>query len=856
MSRKTKKSAKNPAAAKSAPAKDPAQQAETHLRNGRYRDAIALLKKLRKGEGEAWQPQLIEAYRGRAEQLAAKEMYQEAISVWEAMTEATGSHAGVERVVEWLLVRGQWGQLATLYAEHPALDRQRDLQIRLGARLLAEGDPAALEALPESAPARVDHPRAEAALLAWCRGDADRDARIAAIRFRSPYRDLRRVLQALARRDQGAEAVESALGPLRGDSPYAPLAAVVRLFLKPRTPLPGLDTGATWLETLRGLNAAQRHLALRLLGVPSATRQGLEAVVGQARDGAVLKTLRTALADCDAEGQQAIIERLGPRIMGRDRSLDRYGKALDAPLEAIDRNRLQAQHAEAQNEIDRAAEAWEAFAEGLLAGQTPQLVPIQPEQRQQAAAETLMRAVEHRLHHIDFDPGDSYDVNDILPSLERITRLDPSLRRAHLKGLDLLRDSEQPKAYDRWLEQAVQALPEDTEITLNAARAATQRQSYVKAARYAETVLARDPIHREARSLAIQNRMQHAIKLALKGDAYRKVAKPLGEAATLARDEATRGEIQLLQGLFRLRAEGAVTEAVDADCRAGGQRLEAPWAHFLVRYWGERLTLGHGLQMQVAGLMPGLDSAMARSTALGFCRKLTRQADRDGLPQGRHDRRRWPPRGGAHERFEAFHDALVASPLREYLQDVATLPFTEAEWLQLTDLAFRLVLDEALAALAGAALEQHPDHPRLTLYRCHGQVRCGQEQRGAPALVNQVLKAYQQAQEAGDRDTLERIFAIFPHEIRIAEMAELSELDLEGGAGHPLFDMLRQMMNEEEDQEDEDADIEGAEDDPPDPPPAKPRRRAGRGSRRRRRPGDDDDPDDPTDDPHQQAELF
>lgn len=855
MSPKAKKSTKSRATAKSAPAKDPAQQAETHLRNGRYRDAIALLKKLRKGEGdgEAWQPQLIEAYLGRAEQLAAKAMYQEAISVWEAMTEATGSHAGVERVAEWLLARGHWARLGALYREHAGLDRQRDLQIRLGARLLAEEDPAALEALPESAPARADHPRAEAALLAWCRGDADRDERIAAIRFRSPYRDLRHVLQALARRDSGAEAVESALGPLRGDSPYAPLAAVVRLLVKPRTPLAGLDTGATWLETLRGLNPAQRHLALRLLGVPSATRQGLEAVMGQARDGAVLKTLRTALADCDAEGQQALIERLGPRIMGRDRSLDRYGKALDAQLGAIDRSRLQAQHAEAQNAIDHAAEAWEAFAEGLLAGQTPQLVPIPPEQRQQAAAETLMRAVEHRLRSIEFDPGDPYDVNAILPTLERITRLDPSLRRAHLKGLDLLRDSGQQKAYDRWLEQAVQALPEDTEITLNAARAATQRQSYVKAARYAETVLSRDPIHREARSLAIQNRMQHAIKLALKGDAYRKVAKPLGEAATLARDEATRGEIQLLQGLFRLLAEGAVTEAVDADCRAGGQRVEAPWAHFLVRYWGERLSLGRGLQTQVADLMPGLDSAVARTTALGFCRKLTRQADRDGLPQWLHDRRRWP-QGGVRERFEAFRRALVASPVREYLRNMATLSFTDAEWLLLTDLAFRLRLDETLAALAGAALEQYPDNPRLRLYRCHGQVRCGQEQRGDPALTNQVLKAYQQAQEAGDLNTLERIFAVFPHEIQIARMAERSELDLEASADHPLFEMLRRMMDE--DDADEDADVEAAEDDPPDPPPAKPRRGAGRGSRRRRPPGDDDDPDDPTDDPHQQPELF
>jgi tetratricopeptide (TPR) repeat protein len=205
-------------------------QARQALSVSQYKLAIQHLKALLKqGEVSVQVNALLqEAYTGRAEQLAAQGMIKEAAVIWEVAI-PHGLDLADPRYIGWLVKSRQYPRLLDVYRKIPTENRQ-PLQPTLAAAVLSGTTPL-LASLPDEDPVRTGYGPALQLLEAWCAGeDAEHlHELMKAIPFRSPYRDLRQVIQSWLLLETSPEQVTSSLERIAPNSPFRPLAEQVQL---------------------------------------------------------------------------------------------------------------------------------------------------------------------------------------------------------------------------------------------------------------------------------------------------------------------------------------------------------------------------------------------------------------------------------------------------------------------------------------------------------------------------------------------------------------------------------------------------------------------------------------------------
>ena len=253
MSRK-RKHHKAPATPPAANGAALTSHADAALSASRYKEAIEHYKELLKRERRpAWVEGLAAAYAGRAAQLAAKGLLKEALALWRTRAEVCGAPVFEGPYVSWLLQAGDTDQVLRLLAGATRLppETQVQLETQLAAAVLVAPD-SALTRLAADSPLMRHRAAAQAALAACARGDdAAMATHVQAIPFRSPYRDLRAILKALALYPTDIEQAAAALARVPADGPFEPLAAVLRVCLLP---------GHEWIATLRSLDHDGRAL--------------------------------------------------------------------------------------------------------------------------------------------------------------------------------------------------------------------------------------------------------------------------------------------------------------------------------------------------------------------------------------------------------------------------------------------------------------------------------------------------------------------------------------------------------------------------------------------------------------------
>ena len=318
---------KKPRKVSAAAPKSPEQSAPTllaaaqeHAAASRWREATAAYKNLLKIEDHPhWRLELAAAYAGRARELASKGMPKEALTLWENRALVAPELPLDPDYFALLLRLGQVKAVLDLHARTGArLDAATLTVLRshLAALHLA-GEPAVAAGLPADDPIRGHGPAAAAALDAYCRGDDEalREA-LAAIPFRSPYRDLAQVLKALQRAPAAPGEATALLARVADDSGFAPLRRACALALGPPETLAahlasagehtrrfaltlagwGDERQALWEETRKvtgpGPQALLRLLQRRraLLGEDWARRQALRLLVPDFPKSAALIT--------------------------------------------------------------------------------------------------------------------------------------------------------------------------------------------------------------------------------------------------------------------------------------------------------------------------------------------------------------------------------------------------------------------------------------------------------------------------------------------------------------------------------------------------------------------------------------
>lgn len=690
-----------------------AAQADTHLQAGRYRDAIAVYKQLLKRESRAeWREALADAYLGRAEQLAAKAMYQEAAALWENMAGLCGTRH-LDRYVDWLLHGGRVTQAARYFTEADATFQASAAGQRLAARLaglLVCGHDEIAEALPADSPLVQQRRLAQDAMQAYCRGDDQAmKASLKAIPFRSPYKELRLILQGLAALDTDPGAARALLDRIDADSPFARFADLTRIatledtaLLDAVTRLPQAERG--FVLTLRGWSPERIELAGRLPNPRQTTPKAL---------------LRFALS-ADQAIDPARLERFALAVLPHyPAGLAEVEKRF-APQTRLERERIHALAAELREEPAEARAHWRNCVNALM--------PPRIDTDDALEAALILRRLADLNRALEGPDPWNENVRDCLAlSLD----LDPDDKPSYLRLMELARQRDDRKDQDYWTERAVKRFPEDAEVLMAAGLAAYRRHSFKKAARFARTLLERDSINPHARNLLISCHLAHARKQVRAGR-YDLVEPELDAAESFARDAEQRGIVTLNRGLVAL-TRNATHDSEPLLARGLQQLGDGLIARF--RYLVDGLRLGISL------------------------RNLTRQVNQlqNRMPN--------PERRDIVRLAELLHRYLddgvkelptVLDRLQAPIKAATTLEFTEQELQAVCAALRRAGHHDLLKDYAATAMERFGRKPRFLFYHLFGRTK-GREERLSMMEQDQLHFALNQALDEQDTATADMI---------------------------------------------------------------------------------------------------
>lgn len=383
--------------------------------------------------------------------------------------------------------------------------------------LALAGDERVLASLAPESPLARHLPAAQAAVEAFCRGDdAAMEAALAGLPFRSPYRDLRWLLKALACHPENPAAGRRFLARIAPDSPFHGPARIAEAVLAGET---------------SALSPPFREFAAALRRPESPDK---------------LTTVQRLIDRMDAETAKGLLVHVPSAMFLYQHRI--------APLPPAERLRIEALHQERYGDCRRACELW-----GELLALHRETEPLQA------------AAIAEHLAELTADLAGLEDPQ-VARWLEAAAGLDPDDRAVWLKLADHYRRCGKNADLRKTLARALARFPDDGALRRLAAQAALERGACRQAAAHAKHLLRRDPLDEQARELLFQARVAQARKYLAAGreDLARRV---LADAWEAAGDEGRRAQVLALEGMAALL--GGCPSQAD-DCFHQARRLLAP----------------------------------------------------------------------------------------------------------------------------------------------------------------------------------------------------------------------------------------------------------------------------------------
>jgi cellulose synthase operon protein C len=515
-----------------------AAKASEAMRLGDFKEAIDLLRRLVKQNPEPQLRDLLaDAYAGRARSLAAMGMFDEAETALTKTAAADGTIREPLLYVQCLAKRGQLSKAFQHAVKYIGTDKVPAATAAQMAELTA--------ALSLVVPVRVDaqaEPNSELGqwaqfaaaaqygLAAWVEGKPAHEIEplLSRIPMRSAFRPLRLILKSLITAPADPARARQLLDGVGRQSPFACWRDAV-------------DAALPWELQEPSTNAAppsraQCLFAAEVKGLPANESRLLAEFVKAERSGAaalVAFLASHAAALPAAEAKSACLNLL-PRVPDRLRHVE----STFGDLAEFERARILALAAETANLWERAEKQWSVAA---------QVAERSTDHESRLLAGMIYRhiAVLSETHE-EIDDGDTIPTIDYL---ERSLRADPDHLPTVLKLIGLYRTHGQDKDWHRLAEDSAQRFPLESAILLQAVDSAIARKAYKKAAGFARSVLALDPINQEARQRMIELQISHAHRQARSKRADL-AWKELADAAEWERSDAHSARLCINQGLI------------------------------------------------------------------------------------------------------------------------------------------------------------------------------------------------------------------------------------------------------------------------------------------------------------------
>jgi tetratricopeptide (TPR) repeat protein len=728
MSKKQKRRSVRGGGRRGAPSPDAIErQARADLDAGRYRDAIGHLKELLKLEARAdWQAALADAYAGRARELDAKGMLKEALVMWEnrAALGVGTSGAMVPDQARLLLRLGRIEPVLAAFAADDRLaaaDRDR-LRPVLAARLLA-GDARIAEGLPDDDPVRRHADAASAALGAYCRGDdAALQQALAAIPYRSPYRDWVQLLKSLQLAPARPAEALALLERIADDSAFAALKRAARLALLPES---------AFLDAAGKVGKGVLRFACALRGWPP-ERIVLHDELAQLGTAPNPKALLRLLHRHRADLGPAWARKQSLRLLSQEFPASlKWLAAVGADRTTGDEQRLlTARAAELDGDPWDLHEQWTLYARHLMVQRGAGQAASADDSGRKLRIALALRRCASSTSLLDDEPSpDPEDLDRLLAAqLEASLDWDPDDRNTYLRLIDYYRRGKLLKDARRIQDRAMRRWPRDMQVLGAALDTALGAGSFKKAAGLARQMLEVDPINTDVRERLVAAHLAHARKQVPKGrpDLAR---KELAQAAEWARGGQAQEQLEITAGLITLLE----------DRKAGAEALR----DLLARLGGglsAQLVLAlaaEGIEIAPSKLLKQIDAPKARlqtqAELLAALSRLRTHLDRGGTVS--RDVEAW------------LAPALKAAPWSS---------LSRGETETACDTLRRCGLQQARLRLARAALKRWDGAPVFELHAFEAKYPHGFDGRSSLDLYK-LEDALERARDEGDTRTAQRI---------------------------------------------------------------------------------------------------
>ena len=522
------------------------------LRQDRFREAVELFKQAVRVEPRPdWKDSLADAYRGRANDLAGKGMFEEAAIVLENTIALSGAVRDSNLYITCLFHDGQHQKAAAHLFNHQGAD-QGEIDALAAALLVSVPE------LPDLAPgATAEQTRrrdlalaARAALTAWCGGApaGDIDRLLNGISLRSAFRPLRLLLKTLITPPEDAGHIRKVLDSIPPESPFFPLRQAVAAAVLP--------AGSLDADTWNRLTPGQQTFVAETSGVAPSSTQFLTRLTEAERGGpGLLFNFLVKQTDPPrAEIRNACVNLL-PQVPDR---LSQFEKTF-GELTPLETRRIRALAAEARADWGEAGRYWDATADAII-------------ERGAAPDSRLALGVIYRhvarlaTKHGAVRPDSLFD-NPAVSYLKRACEADPEYLPSRLDLIGHYRkDPGASKDWHQAVDEAVKRFPDDARVLQQALDSALARKAFKQASGFARRLLKINAINPGVRRQMIELQISYARKqmrakrpdLAMKG---------LGEAAEWERPDAPSAALRITRGLVERRTASA--EQGEATVREG-----------------------------------------------------------------------------------------------------------------------------------------------------------------------------------------------------------------------------------------------------------------------------------------------
>jgi len=409
-----------------------------------------------------------------------------------------------DQYIHWLIKAGHHINATHLLmesAESLPDDVTWPLWAHIGALLLVKSQNL-LDILPADAALLKHYTLIKAALDAYYREEDTTTLEfLKQIPFRSPYRDLRTILNALLIIHSDPNGANVLLKKVHKDSPYAYFAQLIQL------------AGESEEILLEGLSKLEHHEVSFIAHLKGWDKERMK----------VISMLQIA---AKRDSHKALMEVViaNRLIFGEDYSRQfcmallpsypagiKFYERIFGTLSAYEKNRIIALNYEQKGQSYTAERYWRSCAENL---------------KTRIESDTAV--------------------------LTESLALEPDDKPSYLKLIQWYQHQNDKKNYQKWIDAAIKQFPLDSEVLFLAMEAATSKKAFKKAASLAKKLLKVDPINVKARQMAKFSHLSHARKLIQFGK-YINARKELEQATQFERSNQRSGVVQINQGLLELK---------------------------------------------------------------------------------------------------------------------------------------------------------------------------------------------------------------------------------------------------------------------------------------------------------------